>query len=73
MAYDKESDRVILFGGQTGDNLRDPRSYNGETWAYDVEANKWTEMKPASGPRGRSAAELTYDAESDRVIMFGGG
>jgi N-acetylneuraminic acid mutarotase len=71
MAYDVESDRVILFGGQTGD-YRDPASYNGETWAYDMAANKWTQMKPPSGPTRRSAAELVYDAESDRVILFGG-
>ena len=73
MAYDKESDRVILFGGQTGNILADPRQNNGETWAYDVAANKWTEMKPPSGPTARGAADMTYDAESDRVILFGGG
>ena len=50
----------------------DPAKDNGETWAYDVAANKWTEMKPPSGPTGRGAAELAYDAESDRVILFGG-
>ena len=72
MAYDAESERVILFGGQTG-NISDPAPCNGETWAYDVAANKWTEMKPALGPGSRSAAELTYDAESDRVILYGGG
>ena len=72
MAYDSESDRVILFGGQTGDG-RDSASYNSETWAYDLTANKWTQMKPASGPTGRAGAELAYDTESDRVILFGGG
>ena len=71
MAYDAESERVILFGGQTG-GVSNPASFNGETWAYDVAAGKWTEMKPASGPGNRSAAELTYDAESDRVILYGG-
>lgn len=72
MAYDAESKRVILFGGQTGD-YHLSSSYNGETWAYDVTANKWTQMKPPSGPTGRAAADLVYDAESDRVILFGGG
>ncbi len=69
MAYDAESDRVILFGGQVDNN---PDNFNGETWAYDVTANKWTQMKPLSAPRARSAPELAYDAESDRVILFGG-
>ena len=72
MAYDKESDRVIMFGGQTG-NYRDPANYNGETWVYNVAANKWTQMKPPSGPTRRCCAELVYDAESDRVLLFGGG
>jgi hypothetical protein len=72
MAYDIESDRIILFGGLTGDYSKDPAYYNGETWAYDVTANRWTQMKPPSGPTRRCAAELAYDAESDRVILYGG-
>ena len=72
MAYDAESDRVILFGGQTGSDTAED-SFKDDTWAYDVAANKWTEMKPVSGPSRRSAAELAYDAESDRVIMYRGG
>jgi hypothetical protein len=71
MAYDVESDRGILFGGQTGDWTLNA-SYNSETWTYDVSANKWTEMKPISGPGIRVAADLIYDAESDRVLLFGG-
>lgn len=72
MAYNAKSNRVILFGGQTG-NYMDPTSYNGETWAFDVAVNKWTEMKPTSSPTKRIAAELAYDAKADRVILFGGG
>lgn len=71
MSYDAESDRVILFGGQTG-NYNNPDNFNGETWAYDVAANKWTQTNPISGPSGRAAPEMAYDAESDRVILFGG-
>ena len=71
LAYNAKSNRVIMFGGQTG-NIKDPTNYNSETWLYDVAANKWTQMKPASGPTRRAAAELAYDAESDRVILFGG-
>ena len=73
MAYDTESERVIMFGGQTGNIMNDPAYYNGETWAYDVAANKWTPMNPPSGPTRRGAPELAYDAESDRVILYGGG
>jgi hypothetical protein len=71
MAYDVESDRGILFGGQTGNNIY-AASYNNETWAYDAAVNKWTEMKPGLGPAARSAADLAYDVESDRILLFGG-
>jgi hypothetical protein len=71
LAYDVESDRGILFGGQTG-HYRYAASFNNETWIYDVAANKWTEMKPATGPEARGAADLAYDSESDRVLLFGG-
>jgi len=71
MAYDAESDKMILLGGQiygeSGNIL-----FIGGTWAYDPTANRWTEMKPASSPTDRSAADMAYDAESDRVIMYGG-
>jgi hypothetical protein len=72
MAYDAQSQQVVLFGGQTGTwNLR--TSANGETWAYDVNANTWAQMFPKLKPNDKSAAQLGYDVESDRVIMYGGG
>ena len=72
MAYDSESKRLILYGGQTGNIFSDPSATNGETWAYDVAANKWIQVRPPSGPTPRGAAELAYDAESDRFILYGG-
>src|SRR3990170_2882822 len=65
MAYDAESDRVILFGGFTG-------GYSDETWAYDANTNGWTNMNPAMHPRGLEAPALAYDSGSDRVVLFGG-
>jgi len=72
MAYDSKSNHVILYGGETGD-YKLQASYNGETWAFDVATNSWTNMKPASSPNPRGLAELAYDAESDRIILFEGG
>lgn len=69
MAYDSESDKIILYGGQTEGRGITP---NGETWAYDVDSNTWTEMKPAISPYEKGAIDLVYDSESDRVILFGG-
>jgi len=66
MAYDVDSDRVILFGGFTSTRRSD------ETWAYDFNANTWTNMSPAARPSPRYQAAMAYDIESDRVILFGG-
>ena len=69
MAYDTESDRVILFGGrsaQRGGNL-----FN-DTWAYDFNTDSWTEMKRSISPPARTHHYMTYDAESDRVIVWAG-
>ena len=66
MAYDTESDRVILFGGQyEGTPL-------GDTWAYDYNINTWTIMNPLTAPSPTTNHAMVYDSESDRVIIFGG-
>jgi hypothetical protein len=74
MAYDSESDKIILYGGQTESDGQSSNQIipNDETWAYDVATNTWINMKPASGPPEKAAVDLVYDSESDRVILFGG-
>lgn len=67
MAYDTDSDRVILFGGWTG------TTQSNETWAYDYNTNTWTNVAPATSPATVVFVEMAYDAESDRSILFGGG
>jgi len=67
IAYDSESDRVVLFGGEA-----DAFTILGDTWTYDVNENRWLNMSPAGGPFARKSAAATYDAQSDRTIMFGG-
>jgi len=68
LAYDSESDRVILFGGWTyGDN----GLIQNETWVFDYNTKKWEKMLPTYSPR-RIGHKMTYDAESDLVILFGG-
>jgi N-acetylneuraminic acid mutarotase len=73
MAYDVESDRVILFGG------RFPRLENEsivpsrpETWAYDANANTWTNMSPVIQPAAWYFVGMAYDDEADRMVLFGG-
>ncbi len=70
LAYDGESDRIIMFSGACfrGDRFQDVQ----ETWVYDFNSDRWTEMKPARSPAARHYYGLAYDTESDRVILWGG-
>lgn len=68
MAYDSESDRMIVFGGL---DLA-TSSENNETWAYDVDASSWERMDPTESPTPRNYSAMAYDAGSDRVVLFGG-
>jgi len=68
MAYDSQSDRMIVFGGLDLATF----SENNETWAYDVDAGPWERMEPAKSPTPRNYSAMAYDAGSDRVILFGG-
>ena len=74
MAYDAESDRVILFIGsilyETGNYFDlEPGS---ETWTYDFDTDTWTNMEPVEAPYGLRGTRMVYDVESDRIILFGG-
>ncbi len=66
MAYDTQSDRVILFGGLGQDG------YSGDTWAYDSAANAWTDRTTTNHPEGRRSMGMAYDSSADRIILFGG-
>jgi hypothetical protein len=67
MAYDNESDRVILFGAIDQDTVDGI-----ETWAYDVDTDTWTKMNPAASPAPRRIHDMAYDEQSDRIVLFGG-
>ncbi|MFX1303088.1 MAG: Kelch repeat-containing protein [Promethearchaeota archaeon] len=71
MAYDSESDRIILFGGMDGFPYPSATFYN-ETWAYNPGSNTWQKMSPVLSPRARTNHFMSYDSESDRIILFGG-
>lgn len=83
MAYASRSRKAILFGGldlvllfkyvETGDESLLPLLLRNETWAYDFDQNTWTNMAPTVAPEARNSHGLTYDAQADRVILFGGG
>jgi hypothetical protein len=61
LAYDAGHRLHILFGSQFSD---DPH-----TWAYDLRANRWRDLKPAQQPpTDRNDAVLAYDSQN-RVII----
>jgi hypothetical protein len=66
--YDPVRDRVIVFGGTE----RWGSATFGDTWAYDYEANTWTEIQ-GSGPGVRAWHGMAYDVEDNLIVLFGGG
>ena len=65
MAYDRQADRVILYGGQT----RQP--YQNDTWAYDFNTDTWTNLTTARNPGPRpSGSFMAYDSRAGRIILF---
>ena len=67
-AYDRAAGRTIMFGGFDGVL----GAFTDKTWALDAGNNTWTDLAPSSHPSVRSRQGMTYDAQSDRVILFGG-
>src|SRR4030042_5219686 len=61
LAYDIQSDRAILFLGTIGWL---PTNVPSETWAYDLNKDTWTNMKPSTAPRPGFGARMVYDVES---------
>lgn len=63
MAYDPGTESILLFGGRTGQqNLDDFWRWNGARW----------EEINVERPEGRSFAEMAYDTDRGRMVMFGG-
>ncbi len=67
MAYDAVSDLVIMYGGS------DATSFLGDTWTYDFDSDTWVQKFPSTNPGPKDGHDMAYEAESDRVILFGGG
>lgn len=67
MAYDSESDRIILFSGNTWGG-----SPPNDVWEYNFNSNNWTDITPNTRPVARTDAGIAYDSQMDRIILFGG-
>src|SRR5207249_9154650 len=59
---------MILFGGYDGV----AGALSNQTWAFNFQANEWTNLQPDRHPSARSRQGMAFDAQSDRTILFGG-
>jgi N-acetylneuraminic acid mutarotase len=68
LGFDEASRQIVTLNNQ-------PR----QTWSYDLEKGAWQQRNPSEKPSEnpplgqRFGAGMTYDSESDRLILFGGG
>ena len=68
MAWDNVANRMILFGGNAGDTLKNTKNLS-DTWEWDGES--WTQLDD-SGPAARSYFGMASDMSRNRVVLFGG-
>lgn len=66
--YDPVRDRMLVFGGVSSNGAMN------DVWQLTLAGTPtWTEIEPAgTPPRGRQDHTMVYDAERDRVLMYGG-
>ena len=72
MAYDPVAGRVVMFGGVNRAPGDDTIDYLADTWVYDTTAGTWTEASPGISPAPRAAHTMVYEAETGRVVLWGG-
>ena len=69
MAYDAERQRVVLFGGDTGQGQVSSGGFD-DTWTWD--GSEWTRVSITGSPPMRSGASLAYDGAHAVLVLFGG-
>jgi N-acetylneuraminic acid mutarotase len=67
LVYHVNAGRVMLYGGfnATFEHL-------GDTWAYQYSSNTWTDRAPSTSPYATGGHCLSYDIDSQKIILFGG-
>lgn len=65
--------RGIFFGGRYRQGTSGAYTLYNDVWAFDFAAETWAQLPTTgTGPSARANATAVYDAEGDRVIVFGG-
>jgi hypothetical protein len=65
MAFDPQTNQIILFGGQ-GVNNRELS----DTWAWN--GTTWQELHPEHSPGARRSSRMGYDAHTNQLVLYGG-
>jgi N-acetylneuraminic acid mutarotase len=69
-AYSPEG-RMLLFGGSR--NVYSPSQETRDaTWVFDTINLTWTELKTIEKPSPRSAAQLVFNENTGKYVLFGG-
>ena len=75
LVFDSSRKQMLMFGGRfrpEGQNSGAYTLYN-DLWSFDVNTDTWTEIFATGDiPSGRTNSAMVYDAESDKVLLFGG-
>ncbi len=70
MVYHQASDRIVMWGGFTGElATTDPI-----VWSLDVDTGVWDpiETDPTASPHARWFHAMEYDPITERIVVFGG-
>lgn len=66
LCYDTANTQWVLFGGRNDFNCL------GDTWTLNSTGTAWTQKSPTTSPSYRAGAQMCYDAQAGKVILFGG-
>ncbi|HKS22451.1 MAG TPA: kelch repeat-containing protein [Thermoanaerobaculia bacterium] len=66
MVWDSARNRIVMFGGRTGNGKTDLN----DTWIY--KDGDWKQLSPPNSPTPRVLSGAAYDPLRDRVVLFGG-
>lgn len=61
MAYDVQSGKVLMYGGQP---------FRSDTWEWD--GNDWSEVLPAQSPPGLQEHSMELNGLLQQIVLFGG-
>ena len=68
-AYDARNSQMYIYGGCSSGYGPCPQ---GDLWSFDLNTNQWTERTPANSPPPRYSYSLAFDANRNKLILFGG-